>query len=172
MKKKNVLMMLVAFILAVSFVVPVVVADGYGKGDRGHGKKGDLQGKLMMKAHFLMKNQEELGLTDEQVEKIKALKITTKKSLIKTKADIDILIVDIKAALWEDTIDKDAVGKLIDQKYDLKKVQAKTAINALADIKSLLTDEQKEKCKEIFKSKVSEWKGKNKRGEGGKGKQK
>ncbi|MCK5706841.1 MAG: Spy/CpxP family protein refolding chaperone [Candidatus Aureabacteria bacterium] len=178
MKKKGVLTVLVALIVAFSFIVPVVVADGYGKGDGyrkgkgdGHqGNRGDLQQKLMRKAHFLMRNKEELGLTDEQVDKIKALMIETRKSLIKTKADIDIIDVDIKAAMFSDDIDKEVVGKLIDQKYDLKKVQAKTVINALVDTKGVLNDEQKEKAKELFKDKVKEWKDKNKRTDSAKGK--
>lgn len=161
MKKKQLLTYVVVFILAVSFIVPVVMAeDGRGKGKGHYGKKGDLQGKLMKKAHFILKNKEELGLTDEQVDKVKTLKIETKKSLIRQKADIAIIAIDIKAALWEDTIDKVAIGKLIDQKYDLKKASAKTLVGAYADMKSVLTDEQKEKCKELFKSKIKEWKGK------------
>jgi Spy/CpxP family protein refolding chaperone len=164
MKKKNVLTLVVAFVLAVSFIVPIVMADDHGKGmgpgPGHHGKKGNLQEKLMMKAHFLLKNKEELGLTDEQVAKIKALKINTKKALIKQKADIEIIAIDIKAALFEDTIDKVAVGKLIDQKYEIKKTSAKTLVNAMADLKTVLTDEQKEKCKELFKAKMEEWKSK------------
>ena len=40
----------------------------------------------------------------------------TKKDLIKRKAKIDLIKVDIKSELWGDTFDKERIYKLIDQK--------------------------------------------------------
>jgi Spy/CpxP family protein refolding chaperone len=107
--------------------------------------------KIFHKFYFLIANQDELNLSDAQVAKIKSTKISAKKDLIKRKAEIDLVSIDIKSILWEDTIDKEKINKLIDQKYELKKEKAKALINAYAELKNILSDEQKKKCKDIIR---------------------
>lgn len=108
-----------------------------------------LEGKFSRKAHFILKNKEELGLSDKQIEKIKDLKIKTKKDLIRKNAELEILTLDVKSGLWKDTIDTDAVNKLVGKKYDLKKEKAMSLVNAYAALKDTLTKEQKEKMKDL-----------------------
>ena len=119
-------------------------------GGGGYQKGGGLDQMFCMKAHFILANQEELGLTDDKVAAIKALKVDTKKSLIKQNADIEIAAIDIKSALHQNPIDTAAVNKLIDQKYELKKAKAKTLVDALAKLKGMLTQDQYNKLKEIW----------------------
>ena len=116
---------------------------------RGHGW--DLEKKFSYKAGFILKNKEELGLSDKQAGKIKDLKINTKKELIEKKAEIDILALDIKSEMWKDTLDTKAVNKLIDKKYELKAEKAKLLVNAYATLKRTLTKKQKEKMKGLIK---------------------
>lgn len=132
-------------LVCLSLLVPSVYAE-HGKMKSGHG---DFSQKFYKKAMMIIKNQEELGLSDEQVEKIKDLKISTKKDLIRKKAEIDILALDIKASMWEDTIDLDAVNALIDKKYEIKKEKAKALVAACAVLKSTLTADQKKKMKSL-----------------------
>ncbi len=113
--------------------------------------KSDLETKVCDKAHFLLKNQEELGLSADQVAKIEALKMNTKKDMIRRNAEIDILALDIKSALHAETIDTKAINELIDKKYDLKKEKAKAIVGAYAAIKETLTKEQKVKMKDLWK---------------------
>lgn len=133
-----------------------------GMGGGGYQDGGGLDQMFFMKAHFILANQEELELTDDKVAAIKALKIETKKSLIKQNADIAIACIDIQSALHQYPIDTAAVNTLVDQKYDLKKAQAKTLVDALAKLKGTLTQEQYDKLKEI-------WGGKGKGGHQHKG---
>ena len=105
-----------------------------------------------MQKDFLLKNKEELGLSDKQVGKIKDLKVNTKKNLIRKNAEIEILAIDIKAGLWKDTVDSAMLGKLIDKKYEIKKEKAKSTVNAYAALKNILTKGQKEKLKGLYKS--------------------
>ena len=151
MKAKALMIAFLIAVLTLSFALPSVYAGGHKKG---------LDSKVLKKAHMILKNKEELGLSEEQVEKIKNLKIETKKSLVKQKAEIEILGIDIKAKLWEDAINTEAVNKLIDQKYELKKAKAKSLVEALASLKNILTDEQKTKLKEVYKSYGKEKSGK------------
>ena len=139
--------------LLVIFLVFGSVASGVYAFD--HGKKGkshfSLEDKFSKKAKLIFSNQDELGLSDAQVKKVKELKLETKKNLIKTKAEIDIIALDIKAEMWTDSIDMDSVNKLIDKKYDLKKGKTKSLVAAYAALKDILTKEQKEKMKELYK---------------------
>ena len=88
-------------------------------------------------------------MTDDQVAKIRELKMSTKKDLIKRDAAIDVISVDIKSKLREDKIDKENIGKLIDQKYELKKEKAKALIDVCAGLKNILSVEQNKKLRNI-----------------------
>ncbi len=138
-KRFIVLMLLVCFALSTTYV--------YAEHGMKKDHKGDLSSKFYLKAMMVIKNQEELGLSDEQVKKIKDLKITTKKEVIRKKAEIDILAIDIKAAMWEDSVDVNAVNALIDKKYELKKEKTKALIAAYVALKNVFTEEQKKKLK-------------------------
>ena len=138
----------VLIIILSCFLVTSLYADSCKKSrNDGYG----LQTKFFHKIHVVMNNQDELGITDEQCEKIKTLKMDTKKDLIRREAEIDIINVDIKSKLREDTIDTTSINKLIDQKYDLKKAKSKALVNAFASFKNILTDEQKEELSKIDK---------------------
>jgi len=156
MKKKLIVVIAFLFLtLSVSAVVPDAYAShkdkegGYHKGKSCHAGYGS---KVYKKASFVLSNREELGLSDEQVQKIKDLKVKSKKDMIKKKAEIDVLAVDIKAHMYQDPIDINAVNKLIDRKYDLKKEKAKASLKACADLKNILTEEQKTKLKSLCKT--------------------
>lgn len=115
------------------------------KGPHGHG----LEAKLFCKFHLAMANQGILDLTEDQVGDIKALKMALKKDLIKHNAEIELIKIDIKSKLSEDSLDKKTIKKLIDQKYELKKEKAKALVDVCAEFKNILSDEQKKKLKEI-----------------------
>ena len=136
------------------------------KGDKMWGKKGHDE-MLFKKAHLALAKATELGLTDDQVSKIKALEYNFKKSLIKEDADIKSLCLDIKEAITKDTVDTNAVNSLIDQKYTLKATKAKEAIQACATLKTILSKDQyaklKDMCAKGMCDKMKHW-GKKKEG--------
>lgn len=119
---------------------------------RGSKAKMDLDDMVANKARFMLENAPKIGLSDEQVSKIKMLKIKAKKSSIKLDADIKILALDIKEAIGKDDIDINNVNSLIDKKYTLKAQKAKDMIAAKANIKKLLTKEQLKKVKDMSAS--------------------
>jgi len=124
-------------------------AQGHCKGKRhdGHG----LENKFFHKLDLANANDVKLGLSDEQFEKIRMLKLNTKKNVIKKRAEIDVLRIEIKLKLWEDTIDKKSINKLIDKKCEIKKEKAKALIDAYAQFKNILTEEQKKTFKTIIR---------------------
>ena len=88
MKRKYIAITSLMLILILSYLVPAVHAYE-GKKTKGHqyaydckktkGHQKDFGGKVFHKAHFLLKNKEELGLSDKQVKEIKDLKLKAKK---------------------------------------------------------------------------------------------
>jgi periplasmic protein CpxP/Spy len=120
-------------------------------------KKIDLNGMFSHKARFIMENAIELGLSDDQMQKIKLLKMNIKKSMIKSDADVEILVLDIEAALGKEEIDVNSVSTLIDKKYSIKLQEAKTLVSAYADLKKVLSKDQMKKLHEIWnKQKMAE----------------
>ncbi len=142
----------IALILTVALILGVTAFEACafsGEKTKGHCK--GFGEKFFSKAHLILKNKEELGLSDKQVKEIKDLKIETKKDLIRKKPEIDIVALDIKAAMWGKKIDTGAINSLIDKKYDLKKEKAKSLVRARAAVNGILTDEQNDKLKGLWK---------------------
>ena len=83
MIKKTVLASLLAVALMLNLTALDACAFG-GKKAKGHHK--GLEGKFFQKTCLILKNRDELGLSDKQIKKIKDLKIETKKDLIRKKA--------------------------------------------------------------------------------------
>ena len=102
--------------------------------------------------HSILENHEELGLTDENVKKVRDLKIGTKKSLIRNKAEVELLMVDIISSLYAAKPEISEINKLIDKKFDIKKAGMKKLIASFVGIKKLLSKEQMKQVKAICKS--------------------
>jgi hypothetical protein len=109
-----------------------------------------LEGKLFYKAHFILNNEEELGLSEKQVDQIRKLKTDTKKDLINKKAQIDLIGVDIKTQMWEDPMDLDAMNELVEHKYMIKEAKTKALLSAYAQLKGILTEDQKATLKKLW----------------------
>ena len=134
----------------VAFFVITMPTLAYTDGDCKKMKhKDNLKKKVFKKAHIIMKNKDELKLSENQITEIKKLKVNAKKDLIRKKAEIDVISVDIKSKLWDETIDVSGINKLVDQKYDLKKEKTKSLIAAYAELKKILSKEQKEILQEL-----------------------
>ena len=118
------------------------------KGPKMWGKEGHDK-MFLFKAHLALAKAKELGLSDDQVSKIKALTYNLKKSQIKEDADIKSLGLDIREAITKDTVDTNAVNGLIDQKYTLKAAKDKETVGAYANLKKILTKDQYDKLKEM-----------------------
>ena len=146
MNKKLFALPLLVFFLIFSLMPYAAQADGYKKGGGYH--KG-MDEKIYYKAKSMLKNQDELGLSDKQVDQIKDIKFATKKELIMKDAEIDLAKIDIKGKFYEDKVDVAGLDPLIDKKYDLKKAKAKYLVKQYADLKGILTDDQMKEMKSI-----------------------
>ncbi len=107
--------------------------------------------KLKKKIGLLWENKEDLGLKDGQLDKIKDIKHASTKKLIQLKADIEIVMVDLKSAMYVDSIDVDSVNKLIEAKYAAKEEASKTFIKSISDIQQVLSKDQRDQWKDLCK---------------------
>ncbi len=105
--------------------------------------------KFYQKAFFLLSNADEIGLTDDQVEKIRTLKLKIKKNMIMEDAQIETLALDISEALAADQVDTKKVDSLVDKKYELKKQRTKEIIQGYLDLRGILTKDQQDKLKKM-----------------------
>ena len=103
-------------------------------------------------AHSILENHEELGLTDVDVKKLRDLKIGTKKSMIRNRAEVELLMVDIISSLYQEKPEISEINKLIDKKFEIKKAGMKKLIAAFVGIKKLLSKEQMKQVKAICKA--------------------
>ena len=103
-------------------------------------------------AHSIVENHEELGLTDEAVKKVRELKIGTKKSMIRNRAEVELLMVDIISSLYQAKPEISEINKLVDKKFEIKKAGMKKLIAAFVGVKKLLSKEQMKQVKAICKS--------------------
>jgi len=105
------------------------------------------------KLYFIGAYSEEIKLTDEQKEDLKALKYRVRKDLIMKDADIDTYALEIKETLEQDQISKEDLARLnemIDKKYEVKKEKAKVIALAYSDLKKVITVDQLRKLKAIW----------------------
>jgi len=145
--------------LCMSFVTPVSTFADHGKEWKKGKKKMDwgtkdlLAHKVFFKANFYLKNAEKLSLTEEQMAKIKEIKLNLQKEMLRNNAEIKAAKLDLANELHKEKLDSIKIPSLIDKEYELKKKLGKEAVKALIQIKSLLTPEQMEKAKELWKKK-------------------
>jgi len=111
-----------------------------------------LGSKFFHMAHAIFENHEELGFSEENLRKVKDLKINTKKSLIRSTAEIEIIAVDIMAKMWEDSPDMAEINKLIDKKFTFKKEAMKELLSAFLSLKKMLSKEQLRKLHAFCKA--------------------
>ena len=154
---KKILGVLVLVLLGIAFSGMQAVADegAYCPGMKmgqgyGMGNKIDFGKKLLYKAGFIIENADDLGISDEQLQKIRALKMDVKKTLIKNGADLELLVLDIEAELIKDEINVESISALIDKKYGIKSQEAKSLVSAYAELKKIITKDQMKKLRELL----------------------
>lgn len=126
----------------------------YGYHGKSHGKESKpLHGVLFEKAGFMLKHSDALDLSKEQKKSIGQLKTKIKKTMIRRKAEVEALAVDIRAKLHEEKADAAAIHALVDKKYAEKKKLSKAIIDALIELKGIPTKQQWEKFKELKQTK-------------------
>jgi Spy/CpxP family protein refolding chaperone len=125
---------------------------GYGHGGSGHSSMGGYGASMMHSStghliRHLLKHEQDIGLTAEQVTKLKDMQLTLDKTRIKTEADIQVAERELKSLTEEEKSDLGAVEAKLKQSADLQVGLRMVSIKARRDVYALLTPEQRAKEK-------------------------
>ena len=77
---------------------------------------------------------------------------------------VQVLDLDIQAQLKNDKPDAEALQKLIDQKFEVKKANTKVLVDAYLKLKSTVTQKQWEALQSLKKERMKEFLNGNKEG--------
>jgi len=144
----------VASVFALSVGISTVWANepGYGHGGGGHSSMGGYGGGMKhggtgQLIRHLLKHEQQLGLTAEQVTKLKDMQLNLDKTRIKTEADIQVAEREVRALTDEDKSDLGAVEAKLKESHGLQVGLRMVSIKAKRDVLALLTPEQRAKEK-------------------------
>lgn len=161
----------IALLLAVGLMQSLSFADeraGYRHGGHhsGHHGKHSIEDRFFNRAKLIYRNQDALNVNEKQINQIRDLKTDLKKDLIRKRAELDLIKIDIRALFYEDDIDVRAANDLLDKKYEIKKAKMKKLVSSYAQLKKILSKEQNEKLMDIYygQRKMTGAKGSYKRG--------
>ena len=140
------------------------MGQGKGYGEHGEGMKGRHGGPGHFLRHLLM-HQKEIGLSEEQVGKIKAIQLELDKTRIRTEADIQIAERELHEMIRDDKADLAAIEAKLKQGAGLEVSLRLAAVKARRDALALLTPEQREKEKAEHE-KMMKMRGERRMGEG------
>ena len=114
--------------------------------DRGHegGAHHESTGHYL---RHLLRHPKEIGLTADQVAKLKAIQLDLNRTRIKTEAEIQVAELELAALTEDEKADLSAIEAKVKQSEMLEVGLRMAAIKAKRDAVALLTPEQREKEK-------------------------
>jgi protein CpxP len=128
---------------------------GHGEGyerEHGRGYGMGMPGRHATTGHLLrglLRSQKEMGLSEEQVGKIKALQLELDKTRIKTEADIMVAERELEALIEDGKADLSAIEAKVKQSEASQTSLRMAAIKARKDALAVLTPEQSERIKMV-----------------------
>ncbi len=140
--------------------VPGVWADpdskeyGHGKAGSAHGggyggghKMGMMHGGASHFINHLLKHEKEIGLSADQVAKLKGLQLELDKTRIKAEADVQVAERELRALVDDEQTDLSAIEGKLKQSADMQTALRLAAIKTRRDALAVLTPEQRTKEK-------------------------
>ncbi|CAI4033166.1 exported protein of unknown function [Nitrospira tepida] len=119
---------------------------GYGGGMGGHGM-GMMHSSTGHLIRHLLKHEKDIGLTEEQVTKLKAMQLDLDKLRIKSEADIQVAERELKALVEDEKSDLGAIEAKLKQSEDSQVALRLASIKTRREVLALLTPEQRGKEK-------------------------
>jgi periplasmic protein CpxP/Spy len=104
----------------------------------------------------LLKHQKEIGLTEEQVTKLKAIELDFDRARIKSDAEIHIAERELLALVEDEKTDLSAIEAKVKQSEMLEVGLRMVAFKARRDALAVLTPEQREKAKAAHEKRMDE----------------
>jgi Spy/CpxP family protein refolding chaperone len=111
---------------------------GRGEHDRGFRLLGMLENERV---------KTELGLTDQQTDRLRQIMVDARKDSVKTRADITVRGIELREMLRADKPDREAVMKKVQEISDLRGQIMRQHVESLLAAKAVLTPEQQKKMR-------------------------
>ncbi len=142
--------------ILLGMTIPFAWADG-GPSCRGGGHTFGMAGHGMsghggMTSHVLrglLRHQQDLGLTDEQIIKLKALALDQDRARIRAHADVQVADRELRALVADEKADLSVIEAKIKERESFEAKLSFMRIKATRDLYAVLTPEQREKQKAI-----------------------
>jgi len=144
-----------ALILGGLLALPALAADqgpgGFGPGDgRGRGFGGPMLGLLHNE-----RVRAELGLTDDQAEKLRQIFMDSRKANIRTRADLQIQRMELHELMRAEKTDRDAALKKVEAISALRAQMMRQRVESMLAAKTVLTPEQQKKIHSMMSDRMS-----------------
>ena len=137
---------LLSLLLTVVFTVPAFsqMRDMPVKGQGGgHGQMMEMGNMDMMGCHMMcMEQGNKMGLTDDQMTKMKSLHRETQKKQIKSNADLKLAQIELMEIMEVKDFDLEKASAAVKKIEDMKTAQHLEMLKAMKDMRAILTDEQ------------------------------
>jgi Spy/CpxP family protein refolding chaperone len=112
-----------------------------------HGGHGSATGHLL---RHLLKNKQEIGLTDEQIAKLRAMALDADRARIRAEADKMVSDRELRSLLWDDKAELPAIEAKVKETESLEATVRIIGIRAKRELVGVLTPEQKTKLKALW----------------------
>ena len=112
----------------------------------GHGH-GNMTSHLL---RHLLKNKQELGLTDEQITKLRAVALDTDRAQIRAEADVKVSKRELRAMMWDEKAQLPAIEAKVKEKESFEATVQIIGIRAGRELIGVLTPEQQAKQKALW----------------------
>ncbi len=147
--------------------------EGHGEKKRGQMQSGQNEGEQEEQcAHYLkhlLKHGKEIGLTSEQISKLKSMQLDLNRTQARSEADITIAKLELHALLEEEQADFAAIQVKVGQLKQAEGALLLAAIKAKRDAVAMLTPDQREEDRAHREKMKGENEGQQRGGMGGKG---
>jgi Spy/CpxP family protein refolding chaperone len=153
---------MMAAVALLAFSVPVPgfsqMKDMSMKGQEGHGQmmrmgNMDMMGDMM---GMCIQNADKIGLTDEQVMKMKPVNIDMQKKQARFKADLKIAEIELMEIMEVKDFDLDKANSAVKKIEEIKTAHHLEMVKAMKEIRTILTDEQFKKARKMMPMNMGE----------------
>ena len=152
--------LVLSLLLTVVFAVPAFsqMADMPMKGHgEGHGHMMEIDHMDMMGGDMMcMEHADKMGLTDDQITKMKSMRREMQKSQIRSKADLKIAEIELMEIMEVKDFDLDKASSTVKKIGDIKTARHLEMLKAMKDMRTILTDEQFKKMHKMCMMKMGE----------------
>ena len=143
----------------VLLAVPAAWADGGVHCGRGHAMSHRGHGQTAVAGHMLrrlLSHQQEIGLSDEQISKLRAVALDADRAAIRASSDRQVSERELRAMMWDAKTDMPAIEAKVKEAESLEATVRIISIRAKRELMAVLTPEQQAKIKSLHMSRHHE----------------